>query len=217
MAMPRRRPFADVNQYYVYVWKLDDEVIWVGQGRGLRAVPTRSAGGRGGESLRIVMMTRWRDVTWEVEACETKEQSLNRERELIQDLRPKYNKAPGFGGWKGMHSPKGLEQLKENGRNNKGRKMSAEFCERRSEIMRGNQNLLGHKHSDETKAKISAKSKGRPVSDEVREKRRQVMLDRYARGEGPRRKTYIVSEETKKKISEAAKRRHGGANPEGGK
>jgi len=40
MAMPRKRPLADPNQYYAYVWRLDGQVIWVGQGKDNRGRPT---------------------------------------------------------------------------------------------------------------------------------------------------------------------------------
>jgi len=59
----------------------------------------------------------------------------------------------------------------------------------------GNQHLLGHKHSEETKKKISEANKGKIASDKVKE---AFVLSN---------KTRVWTEESRKKISEARKKK----------
>jgi hypothetical protein len=73
--------------------------------------------------------------------------------------------------------------------------------------MMGNQNLLGHVHSKETRAKISTAGKGRKLelSPEERARRGAAIAERN-RNNPPRRGT-VCSEEHKAKLAEAKRRR----------
>jgi hypothetical protein len=75
--------------------------------------------------------------------------------------------------------------------------------------MLGNTRLLGHKHSEETRLKISTSSKGRKLSEEAIENIRNAKLgDKNPMyGKPSPRRGVTLSEETKHKLSEAAKRR----------
>ncbi len=64
--------------------------------------------------------------------------------------------------------------------NNKGKKMSKEFCQQVSKRMKGTAHHT-QSHSDETKRKISEHSKGKIVSQDTREKLRQRALDQWKR------------------------------------
>lgn len=57
-----------------------------------------------------------------------------------------------------------------------GKKMSEEFCKAVSERLKGNTHLLGHRHSDETKAMMSNANKGRVWKYESKQK-----MTEYAR------------------------------------
>lgn len=52
----------------------------------------------------------------------------------------------------------------------KGIKRSKEYCEHLSEIKKGNTNMLGKRHSAETKKRMSEAAKGREFSEETRQK-----------------------------------------------
>ena len=54
--------------------------------------------------------------------------------------------------------------------------MSEDFCKAVSESLKGNSHLLGHKHSEEAKAKISEAGKGRAWKSESKDK-----MARFAR------------------------------------
>lgn len=73
------------------------------------------------------------------------------------------------------------------------------------ERMKGNKHLLGHKHSEETKKKISEKSKGRKPSLKTREKASERM--KRINVENPQMKGRNFSEHHRKAISEAMKGR----------
>ena len=112
MVMPRKRPLLDPTQYYAYVWRLNGEVIWVGQGKDNRGRPTARACWNGRpDALRRVLQDWCREIEWRVFACESKDRSVDLERKLIRLLKPKYNTAPQKGGWKGMHTEAGLKRI----------------------------------------------------------------------------------------------------------
>lgn len=90
-----------------------------------------------------------------------------------------------------------------------GRRWSLESRQKMSETMMGNKRLLGHTHTNETKLKISIAGKGRILSEEAR-----INISMAKKGsKNPMygkpspRKGVVVSEETRRKLSEAAKRR----------
>lgn len=78
-----------------------------------------------------------------------------------------------------------------------GRKMSQKFKNRCRERMLGNTQLLGHKHSEITRKRMSISSRGKSKSLEHRRK-----LSESAK------KKPKMSEETKNKISRVVKRQH---------
>lgn len=136
MAFPRRRPLEDPNQYYAYVWRLDGEVLWVGQGKNNRGRPTARACWNGRpQALREVLLARCKEIDWEVIPCSSKKESEDVERRLIKELKPKYNTAPQKGGWKGMHSPQGLDNIRKA---QLGRPVSEEVRQQRRLRMLGN-------------------------------------------------------------------------------
>lgn len=201
MAMPRKRPFADINQYYTYIWRHNNVVIYVGYGKDNRGRPRPGRGGKN-EKFCQFLQSHWQEVEWEAIECFDKTAAKLKEKELVAEFNPTYNIAPGGGGgFKGMHTEEGLASIS---RKNSGRKMSEEFCRRRSETMKGNKNLQGHTHTEETRKKISEAGKGRPASDLCREKSRQRAIERNKTN--PPRKGAILSEETKAKIREARAR-----------
>ena len=77
--------------------------------------------------------------------------------------------------------------------------------------LKGNKNLLGHKHTDKAKRKISIGLTGRPVSIETRKKLSELNKGQK-RSEETRKKMSIsatgkkVSMETRKKMSESGKK-----------
>lgn len=109
------------------------------------------------------------------------------------------------------------ETLKDKWKNkphpNLGRKMSEEFKEG------ARQRRLGYKHSEETKLKMSKSQKGHTVSKEQREKLRQARLGKPSPMKGKHfseefrehnREAHlgqVFSDETRKKLSEAQRRR----------
>lgn len=81
---------------------------------------------------------------------------------------------------------------------NIGKKHSAEFSKKMSELKKGNKNRLGHKFSDETKEKMrQAKiGKGKPWS----EARRQAKTNKGKPWSEKRRQAYLKSKENGKNI-----------------
>ena len=135
-------------------------------------------------------------------ACDSKEESVDLERKLIKSLKPKYNTAPGRGGFKGMHTQEGLDKISQSQR---GREVSEEVRECRRVRMLGNKNLLGYSHTDETREKISSLLKGRQPSTLARQKASERMVERNTTN--PPRKGKKCSAEHRRKLSEAARKR----------
>ena len=202
MSMPRKRPLENPKQFYAYVWRLKDKVIWVGCGRGNRGRPTCRAcwSGRPKE-LKDLLREHCNEIDVTILPCDSQSEARLFEELLIKELEPAYNIAPHYGGWKSMHSPEGLARISKA---NTGRAVSDKVRESRRSRMIGNQNLLGHTHTEETKSKISAANKGRPISDLCREKASQRASERNVLN--PPRKGKKCSAEHKRKLSEARRR-----------
>ncbi len=98
--------------------------------------------------------------------------------------------------------PRWIKQLKEEGRN-------------LYNMTEGGDGIVGHKHREETKAKIGEKNKNRECSDETREKIRQTLKGKPLREDIKEKVSNTLkgrskptrSEEHCKKLSEAAKQR----------
>lgn len=188
-------------EYYAYVWRLNGEVLWVGQGKGRRSDPLCKASWSGRpQGLLDILETQRQEIKVEIQPCLSKEASWVLEERLIAELKPKFNTAPHHGGWKGMHSPEALANISQL---NTGRKRTEESKVQHSERMKGNKHLLGHVHSEETRAKISNALRGREVSEKTRVSASQRMTERNK--VNPPRKGKVCSEEHKRKVSEARK------------
>lgn len=175
MPMPRKRPLKDPNQPYAYFWVLGERVIYVGQGKNNRCRPLCKASWSGRSPKLInLLQRRASEIYVVVIPCSNRKEAIDAERELIKILKPVYNRAPQHGGWKGMHTDKGKENISKA---QTGRETSEEVRQGRSERMRGNQLFAGHKHSEETKAKLSQASKGRPLSALGRRKSSERMKE----------------------------------------
>ncbi len=87
----------------------------------------------------------------------------------------------------------------------RGRKLSSEHVAKMSDAARGYKNpFFGKRHSPETSAKMSASRVGVPWSDE---RKRNFVSPLKGKKRGPNSTKWTHTEETKKKMSEAAKRR----------
>lgn len=197
MAQSRKRPFVDPSHYYVYVWKFRGIVIYVGQGKNNRGRPDCRAAW-GGRCWRLCrLLEKYLDeIEVEYFGCSSQTESRVLEAKKIKQLKPKYNKAPNYGGWKGMHSEVGINSIKNA---NTGKKHTQEFRTAISTRMIGNQHLVGHKHTSETKAKISIKGKGRSPSALCRKKASERM--KKMNQLQPPRKGKKCSLEHKRKLS----------------
>lgn len=203
MAMPRKRPFANPQQMYVYTWKYQGKVVYVGFGGNNRGRPSCSSGWSG-KPQELIQILR-DDVAQVIPTyyrCTSKEHAISLESKLIAFFKPRFNKSPGQGGYVGMHTEEGRRRLSELAT---GRPVSDEVREGRRQRMLGNQQLLGHRHSDETKQKISAKSKGKTLSDLGRRKASERMKERHRLGLCPSRKGAKLSDETRAKLRAARK------------
>lgn len=76
--------------------------------------------------------------------------------------------------------------------------------------MRGKQNALGHKHTEEAKTKIKAACKARRFSDKVKEQRRQRALgNNYALGKKWSKETIENMKAAQRKLAETPKKING--------
>lgn len=202
MSMPRKRPLEDPNQYYAYVWRYKNRVIWVGAGKNNRGRPDCKSSWSGRPKALVDLLERHRHrIKVEVFPCTSQQEARELEERLIAELNPKYNTAPHYGGWKGMHTPEGLANI---AKVQKERVQSLEERKAKSRRMKGNKNLLGHKHSEETKAKISQSNKGRKPSALCRQKSSERATERNKTN--PPRKGKKCPAEHRRKLSEARKR-----------
>ena len=229
----------DPKQLYVYVWTHQDECVYVGYGTGLRGVPRPKESANAGRSVALKnwIKKHWNQVVVRTISCSTLEEARNTETSHIQQLTPRFNKSSVHGGCAGMHSEEGKKKI---GDAQRGKQLTEEQKKHISSVHRGktisqaqkdavskahkgiarpdtrqrmlgNKNLLGHKHSEETKLKISESSSGRTLSPLGRQKASERLKVRNARiraGEiVSHRKGIPLTEEHKRKLSEAAKRR----------
>lgn len=91
---------------------------------------------------------------------------------------------------------------------NKGKTMGADTRRKISELKKGNKNMLGHKHSEESKQKMreanigrTPPNKGVPMSEEQKQKIRNTKKN--------------ISEDTRKRMSQARKGKHRVYSPDG--
>lgn len=139
--MTRKRPLADPNQYYVYIWRLEEEVIWVGHGKNNRGRPECKASWGGRPAALIAVLNQHKlDIKMQIFPCASKQVARSLEEKLIAKLNPKYNTAPGTGGYKGMHTPQGLENIRMG---QVGRTWTQERREAQRKRMLGNKRMLG--------------------------------------------------------------------------
>lgn len=188
MATPRKRPLEDVQQFYAYVWKLGGRVVLVGYGRNNRGRPTCKSSWTGRSVACVAMLIiNSQRIAWSVVPCSSKEEAQAKERALIAEFKPKYNTAPGCGGWKGMHTKQGLSNIRAA---HLGTKLSLVTRSKMSAKLMGNQHLKGHKHSEATKEKIAAGNRGRSPSELCRKKARERMIDRNKNNPPRKRKEF---------------------------
>jgi hypothetical protein len=202
MAMLRKRPLEDPNQYYAYVWRLRGKVIYVGYGKNNRCRPDcKSSWGGRCSSLIDMLRGNYEKIKVEVIPQASRELAWETERKLIALLKPKYNTAPGVGGYPGMHTTQGLHNI------GSAASRTHTAAERESARLRmlGNKHLLGHTHTKETRQKISQTLKGRKPSDLCRQKARERAVERNTTN--PPRKGVPCSPEHRAKLSAAAKAR----------
>lgn len=63
--------------------------------------------------MLAVLETSRLQISVEVFPCKSKTDAIDKERQLIEHLKPKFNTAPQAGGWKGMHTASGLEAIRK--------------------------------------------------------------------------------------------------------
>ena len=90
----------------------------------------------------------------------------------------------------------------------KGKAYPEEGKRKLAEAMKGNQFSLGHKHSEETKERMSASQKAHWASYEVHPCKGRKHTDEWKQAASERMKKQIQSEETRKKRSETIKLWH---------
>lgn len=90
------------------------------------------------------------------------------------------------------------------------KKWSPEQRRNHSELLKGNQHLVGHQHTDETKMLISIKGKGRKLSKETCQRISQATTgeNNPMFGKPSPRRGVKLSDETKRKLSEAQRAAH---------
>lgn len=199
MAMPRKRPFENPNQYYSYLWALDGEAIYVGYGHNSRCRPGSSLGGRSA-ALIDLLKQRQSEIDIFVFEAASREDAKKDERMLLSVIKTSYNAAPGCGGYSGMHTKRDLANMRAA---NLGRKHAEEFKAAISARLIGNKHLLGHVHSEATRKKLSIAGKGRYPSLLTRQKASERA--KFRNLHNPPRKGAKLSDETKLKLSIALK------------
>jgi hypothetical protein len=190
---------SNAQIFYVYEhWRLDrDECFYVGKGKKNRAY---SRGGRSSHWGNIVAKLERIGSSYEVRlvATDLKESeafSLEKERILFwRDKVDLCNKTDGGDGVSGLVMSEGSRQ-----------KMSAKAKGRP-----GNITMLGRKHSDETRAKMSAAHKGKSKSAEHAAKvgaahKGKKRSEEYKKKLSVAHMGKIISLETRAKLSESAK------------
>lgn len=118
---------------------------------------------------------------------------IEREQFFMDTLRPEYNIRLIAESNRGLVGSESMKQKMS--QIMKGRVFTQEWKDKISKAKMGNKAFLGKKHTQESKDKLSAERKGKKLPDCV-----------YA-GLNEWRKTAVVSEETRRKLSEAGKGR----------
>jgi hypothetical protein len=163
---PRRRPCDDLEQFYAYVWRLDDVVIWVGQGHGLRGVPSRRNVTGRPEDLVELLNARWQEIQMEAFPCNSQEEARRLEVSLTVKLLPLYNEAVGFAGFKGRtHSESTKSQMSSS---NTGRPAS-DLCKQKSSERMTERNRT----NPPRKGKTCSKEHRRKLSEAAKQRRRK--------------------------------------------
>jgi hypothetical protein len=170
--MPRKRPFENVMQYYVYAWFLKHRCIYAGYGKNNRCRDVRH---KLSTLIGVSRKTLCAKAHIVVKLCDSRATAIRFERIWIKLFQPKFNIAPGNGGYPGMHTAKGKENIRKS---KLGIKLSPETCAKMSAKLLGNKRLLGYVPSPETRAKISAANKGRKPSLLARQKSRERCIAR---------------------------------------
>lgn len=204
MAMSRKRPFADEEAPYAYVWRTNKVVLYVGFGKGRRCVVSEAAAKHRSTALRDYITKVGVDaVKVEVYAAKSRAHAKDLERTLIAELSPMFNSAPGVGGYPGMHTEEGLQHIRASASS---RKMSEQRKLETSQRMLGNTHLLGHVHTEETRSKISKAAKGRKHTEEARKRIRAAKIgsNNPMYGRPSPRRGVVLSDETKQKLRTAA-------------
>lgn len=204
MVMPRKRPFADEEAPYAYVWRTNKVVLYVGFGKGRRCILSEAAAKhRSVELCAYITKVGVGAVRVQVYAAKSRSHAKDLERTLIAELSPLFNVAPGVGGFPGMHTEDGLQRIRANAAS---RKMSGQRKLEMSQRMLGNTHLLGHVHSEETRSKISKAMKGRKHTESARESIRaaKVGSNNPMYGRPSPRRGVVLSDETKQKLRTAA-------------
>lgn len=190
---------ANSQIFYVYEhWRLDrDECFYVGKGKGGRAY---SRGGRNSHWNNIVAKLERIGSGYEVKLVKTgltEPESFSLEKERIvfwKDRVDLCNKTDGGDGVSGLvMSDYSRQKMSEKA---KGRP--------------GNITMLGRKHSDETRAKMSAAHKGKQKSAEHAAKvgashKGRKLSENHIEKLSVAHKGKITSQETRAKLSELAK------------
>lgn len=204
MVMPRKRPFADEEAPYAYVWRTDKVVLYVGFGKGRRCIVSEAtAKHRSAALCSYIEKVGVATVKVEVHAAKSREHAKDLERSLIAELAPLFNVAPGVGGFPGMHTEEGLQHIRTSA---SGRKMSEQQKLAMSQRLIGNTHLLGYEHTEETRSKISKAMKGRKHTEDARKRIRSAKVgsNNPMYGKPSPRRGVVLSEETKQKLRTAA-------------
>jgi hypothetical protein len=206
MGQLRRRPFHEINQYYVYAWFLRNECLYAGYGHAGRCRYVRF---KLSQALNISREELVQSVTIVVHACESRKLAQVEERIWIELLKPRFCICPGIGSFKGMLSSESRERIRQA---KIGKKPSLATRLKMSQALLGNTRTkgyfennkfaYGYKHTPEARAKISATSKGRKPSLLCRQKSAERC--RLRNITNPPRKGKVCSEEHKRKVKEAA-------------
>jgi len=207
------------SDYYVYALTYPcGEIFYIGKGRGDRAERHLKYRIHNNYVAHVIAQIREEELEPMVKKIReslTNEEACELEKQLISEYGYRItggslcNLHPGGQGGR----PKEVwteEQRNKISLSKLGKKLSEETRRKMSEHMLGNTRLLGHKHSEETRLKISTSSKGRKLSEEAIENIRNAKLgDKNPMyGKPSPRRGVTLSEETKRKLSEAAKRRN---------
>jgi len=208
MGMPRKRPFADIEQQYVYIWKVLEEIIYIGRGKNRRGVCTELVLKRRNLKMfdYVISIGGISKITTEVIKAINREEAKLLEKEMIIRFSPRFNIVPGSGGYSGMHTEQGLENIRKA---KIGKPLPKETRRKMSEKLIGNKRRLGLLHNDETKIKISKAGIGRKLSEEAKRNISKAKIGEKnpMYGVPSPRKGVVLSEETRRKISESHLRR----------